>query len=142
MRQEYETPLVLLLAMTGLVLLIACGNLTNLLLARASARGREISVRLAIGASRRRVVRQLLAESALLAAAGVALGVVAARWLSRLLVSSLDTGRNLLFLDLFDRLARLVVHGTPGRGHVSGVWPHASAPRHADVAYRGHQDRR
>ncbi|MGE5245863.1 MAG: ADOP family duplicated permease [Betaproteobacteria bacterium] len=92
LRTRYEKPLLALLAIAGLVLLVACGNLANLLLARATARRQELSVRRALGASRWRLVRQLSVESLLLAGSGAALGLLVAVWASRLLVHQLSLG--------------------------------------------------
>jgi putative ABC transport system permease protein len=100
LRRNYGDSLNMLLAVTALVLLIACANLANLMLARATAREREVAVRLAIGASRRRIVRQMLSESLLIAALGAAGGLLAAQWFSRFLVAFLSRGGGLFFVQL------------------------------------------
>lgn len=99
LRDQYEHPLTILMVVVGLVLLIACANIASLMLARAIKRNKEIAVRKVLGASRSRLIRQLLTECVLLSSAGAFLGILFARWGNLLLVRFISTGQQKVFLN-------------------------------------------
>jgi predicted permease len=126
LNQEYRDPMRVLMGMVGLILVIACTNVAMLLMARNAARGREFSLRIALGGSRRRIFAQLLTESLLLVVAGAVLGWLFARWATGLLVTlsnlevSLAPDRTvLLFTIAVSALAGLLFGLAPMRSATS-----------------------
>ena len=126
-----KTPLGLLLAVTGFVLLIACANIANLLLARSAARASEMAIRLSIGASRARLIGQLLTESLLLAVFGGIAGLLVAHWTLVLVTSLLPPEAQQVFIFSISGTAVLFALGlTIGTGLLFGLFPalHSTRP--------------
>jgi ABC-type antimicrobial peptide transport system permease subunit len=117
LRVTYSQALGVLAGIVGIVLLIACASVANLLLSRSSAREKEISIRLAIGASRSRLIRQLLTESMLLAVFGGTLGILAARWGVQFLASLVTGSTSIVKVAIDER----VLFFTGGVSILSGI---------------------
>ena len=133
LRSQFSSALVVLMWMVGVVLLIACANVANLLLARTTSRQKEIAVRLALGASRATIVRQQLVESAVLAAAGAVVGVGFAMWSGSVLLAALpgsESARSLSSMPDF-RVLLFALALAAVTALVSGMAPAIQATRHA-----------
>ena len=129
--REASTPLLLLLGLTGLVLLIACANIANLLLARAASRASEMAIRLSLGASRPQLIVQLLAESCLLAMLGGLAGIAVARWTIDLIASLLpDEAAAMLSMEISVPVLLFAAALTIGTGVLFGLFPalHSTRP--------------